>query len=51
MRPYEHYLEAERLLAEIDDVRGSILVMAQITAEAQVHATLAMVGSLNTVKE
>lgn len=39
LTPYEHYCEAERLLAETGKLSDSFA--ARIRAEAQVHATLA----------
>ena len=52
MTPWEHYREAERLLAEakehkFEDAMGSgwVVKSAALVAEAQVHATLASVVS------
>ncbi len=58
MRPYEHYQEAERLLEKIDeitkdmplytnhrDIREVFANLTLLAIEAQVHATLANVGT------
>ena len=41
MRPYEHYLEAEELLKDLD--RCDTATARERVAQAQVHATLALV--------
>ena len=42
MRPFEHYLEAERLLAKVEEPKNREAGWLRLTiAKAQVHATLA----------
>jgi len=41
----EHYREAERLLAFVENHEGSPLIDPGLTAVAQVHATLALAAA------